>query len=211
MAGFGGQFNAGDIQPSLSQPVLTWPTFDLAAVLSISIPLTLLAVATQNAPGVGILRANGYRPPVNAITIFSGLGSVLTAPLSGNGVNIAAPMTAICAGPESHPSLENRYVATVTQGLLFVAFGLVGATAVSVIQVLPAALIAGVAGLALLPVILQACRLSVGQSEHTLAAGIALLIGASDMNVLGVDSAFWAIVFGVFLARVLGQGAKPGK
>ena len=153
VAGLAGQFDVGDVRLSLSQPVLVWPSLDLGALLSVSLPLTLLAVATQNAPGVGILWANGYRPPVNAITIYSGIGSILTAPLVGNGLNIAAPMTAICAGPDSHPDRDNRYVATVAQGLFFIAFGLVGATAVSLIRALPPALIVSLAGLALLPVI----------------------------------------------------------
>ena len=208
VAGFGGQLGASDVRLSISQPVLVGPSLDAGAIISIAVPLTLLAVATQNAPGVGMLWANGYRPPGNAITIFSGSGSILTAPMVGHGLNIAAPMTAVCARPESHPAPENRYVATVTQGVLFIAFGLVGATVVSLIQALPTALIAGVAGLALLPVILQALRLSVGQPRHALAAGVALLIGASEINILGINSAFWAIVAGIVLAHTLGQGGE---
>lgn len=206
VAALGGGFGNGEVRLSLTQPVLVAPAFDLAALFSIAIPLTLLAIATQNAPGVGILRANGYEPPVNAITIFSGIGSILTAPLVGNGLNIAAPMTAVCAGPESHKEPENRYVATVVQGLGFVLFGLLGATAVSLIRIMPPALVAGVAGLALLPVILQSLRLSVGEGRHSLAAGVSLLVAASDMNLLGIASAFWAIVAGVALVWLLDRG-----
>lgn len=208
VATLSGQFDVGEVRLSLSHPVLVGPAFDLGAIFSIALPLTLLAVATQNAPGVGILWANGYRPPVNAITIFSGIGSMLTAPMAGNGLNIAAPMTAVCASPDAHPDPANRYVATVAQGLFFIVFGLVGATAVSLIRALPTALILSLAGLALLPVILQAFRLSVGQSRHTLAAGIALFVGASNLTVLGINSAFWAIVVGILLARFFEQGSK---
>lgn len=208
VAGLGGQFDVGDVGLSLSRPVLVWPAFDLAALLSIALPLTLLAVATQNAPGVGILWANGYRPPVNAITIYSGLGSILTAPLVGNGLNIAAPMTAVCADPDAHPDPEYRYLATVAQGVFFIAFGLAGATAVSLIRALPTALVVSLAGLALIPVILQALRLSVGQTKHTLAAGIALFVGASNLTILGINSAFWAIVAGIVVARFLRQDPK---
>lgn len=208
LAGLVGRFDLGDVRFALAQPVLVGPSFDLGAMFSIALPLTLLAVATQNAPGIGILWANGYRPPVNAITIFSGVGSVLTAPLVGNGLNIAAPMTAVCASPDAHPDPANRYVATVAQGLFFIAFGLAGATAVSLIRALPPALIVGIAGLALLPVILQALRLSVGQSRHALAAGVALFVGASNLTVFGISSAFWAIVAGILLARFLRQDQK---
>ena len=208
VAGASGRIEAGELELALSRPVVVLPSFDWGAVVSIAVPLTLLAVATQNAPGVGILRANGYAPPTNAIMIFSGIGSILTAPLVGNGVNIAAPMTAVCAGPESHPAPDGRYAATVWQGLLFIAFGLVGATVISLIGALPPALIAGVAGLTLLPVILQALRLSVGGKDHTLAAGVALLVGASGLTIFGINSTFWAIVIGVALAKMLGEDGE---
>ena len=205
IAALNGQFDLVSVRFFLSQPVLIGPSFSLGAFLSVTLPLTLLAVATQNAPGIGILWANGYSPPVNAITISSGVSSILTAPLVNHGLNIAAPMTAICADPRVHPDPHNRYAATVAQGIYFLAFGLVSATAISLIQALPDALITGVAGLALLPVILQAFRLSVGQSKHTLAAGVALLIGASNLSILGINSAFWAIVAGLLAAFILKQ------
>lgn len=205
VAGLLGRFEVDELRLTPAYPVLVAPAFDLGAIFSIAVPLTLLAVATQNAPGVGILWANGYRPPVNAVTIFSGIGSVITAPMVGNGLNIAAPMTAVCAGEESHPDPEHRYVATVVQGLGFIAFGLASATAISLIQALPVALIAVVAGLALLPVIFQSLRLSVGGTRHTLASGIALLVAASGMTILGISAAFWAIVAGVLLAHFLKQ------
>ena len=198
-----GQFDPTAVRLALSQPLVIGPSFGLGAFFSISLPLTLLALGSQNAPGIGILRANGYRPPVNAITILSGLGSIATAPLLGHGLNIAAPMTAICAGPESHPDACGRYAATVSNGIFFIAFGLAGATAVSLIQALPEALVGVIAGLALLPVILQAFGLATGQTRHALAAGFALLIAASNINLVGINSAFWAIVAGVAVARLV--------
>jgi benzoate membrane transport protein len=205
IAGLGDQFRLDSVHLSLSQPLLVNPEFRLDALFSVSLPLTLLAIASQNAPGVGILRANGYRAPVNAIMIFSGLGSILTAPFLGHGVNIAAPMTAICASPQAHSNPRGRYAAAAIQGACFIAFGLIGATAISLIQAFPAALVAVVAGLALLPVILQALQLSVAQSEHALGAAFALLIGASGISILGINSAFWAIVAGVVVGRLLQQ------
>jgi benzoate membrane transport protein len=114
-------------------------------------------------------------------------------------------MTAICASPQAHSNPRGRYAASAIQGACFIAFGLIGATAISLIQAFPAALVAVVAGLALLPVILQALQLSVAQSEHALGAAFALLIGASGISILGINSAFWAIVAGVVVGRLLQQ------
>ena len=40
-----------------------------------------------------------------------------------------------------------------------------------------------------------------------LAAGVALLIGASNLSIMGINSTFWAIVVGVALAKFLQQGS----
>ncbi len=202
-AGLTGQFEPGSVRFGLSQPILVRPNFNLNALFSVALPLTLLAIASQNAPGIGILRANGYQPPVNAVTIFSGVGSVLTAPLLGHGINVAAPMTALCANPAVHPDPRGRYVATVSNGIWFIAFGLVGATAISLIQALPAAFVLVIAGLALFPVLGQAFRLSLGPVKHAVPAAFTLLIAASNLSLLGINATFWAIVAGLALARFL--------
>lgn len=202
-AGLTGQLDPGAVRFGLSQPVLVMPAFTLNAFFSVALPLTLLAIASQNAPGIAILRANGYKPPVNAVTIYSGLGSMLTAPLLGHGLNIAAPMTALCANPSVHPDPRGRYAATVGNGLWFIAFGLVGATAIALIQALPPAFVVVIAGLALFPVLRQAFRLSTGPVRHSAAAGFTLLIAASNLSLLGINAAFWAIVAGLALSRFL--------
>ena len=198
-----GQFDPGSVRLELSRPLLVMPAFSVGALFSLALPLTLLAIASQNAPGIGILRANGYRPPVNAITIFGGIGSILTAPLLGHGVNVAAPMTALCAHPAVHPEPRGRYVASVSNGLWFIAFGLVGATAISLIQALPPAFVTVIAGLALFPVLHQAFRLAIGPVKHPVAAAFTLLIAASNLSLLGINATFWAIVAGLALARFL--------
>jgi benzoate membrane transport protein len=38
---------------------------------------------------------------------------------------------AVCANPETHPDPDKRYVATVVQGVCFIAFGVVSVTALS--------------------------------------------------------------------------------
>lgn len=208
VAALTGQFDPGSVRLSLSTPVLIAPEFSLGAFFSLAVPLTLLAIATQNAPGIGILWANGYQPPVNAITIYSGIGSLLTAPIGGHGLNIAAPMTAICAAPDVHPELRGRYVATVVNGFAFIAFGLVGATAVSLIGALPAAFVAIVAGLALFPVLLQSFRLALAEPSQAVAAGFALLIAASNLSIAGINSTFWAVVAGIAIERFLRPAAS---
>jgi benzoate membrane transport protein len=203
VAGASGQFRLERVALQLTTPQLQAPTFLLEAVLSLSLPLTLLALTSQNAPGIGILLAQGYRPPSNAITLVSGLGSLLTAPLGGHGVNIAAPMTAICSSPAAHPDLSGRYAATVINGLLFVAFGFVGATATTIMLALPPAVIAVTAGLGMVGPLMQALRKSLGQDRHAFGAFFAVVIAASDVTLLNVGAPFWSLLGGLVVSRLL--------
>ena len=137
------------------------------------------------------------------MTLVSGLWSVVTAPLGGHGVNIAAPMTAICAAPTAHPDPWGRYAATVVNGVLFAGVGVVGATATTIILALPPSVIGVVAGLAMVPPLMQSLRGSVGQERHAYGAFFALAIAASNVTLLSVGAPFWALLGGLLVSRLL--------
>lgn len=188
---------------ALTLPVLIAPEFTWNAFLSLTLPLMLLALSSQNATGIGVLWAMGYRAPVNAVTIATGIFSVLTAPLGGHGINLATPMTAICGDPASHPDPSARWGAAVINGLLFIVFGLLGLTLVGLIQALPLGLIKAVAGLALAPVLLQSLEKSFGAGEYRFGCLFALVIAASDVTWLGVGAAFWALLLATFISLLV--------
>ena len=52
----------GGLDLRLTTPILITPTFDLQALLSIGLPLLLITLAGQNAPGPTVLRTHGYDP-----------------------------------------------------------------------------------------------------------------------------------------------------
>ncbi len=207
VAGAGGQFRLDQVTLGLAVPGVVAPAFSLASVLSLSLPLTVLALTSQNAPGIGILSTQGYQPPSNAITLVSGLWSLATAPLGGHGVNLAAPMTAICASPAAHPDPNGRYAAAVIDGVLFAMVGVVGASATTLMLALPPAVISVVAGLAMVPTLMSSLRSSVGQERHAWGAFFALTIAAADATVLGVGAPFWALLGGLMISRVLDHTA----
>lgn len=189
------------VEPTV--PVVTWPDFSLAAVLGLGLPLFVLAAASQNAPGVAVLRAAGYDAPVDGPVFATGVASVLTAPLGGHGLNLAALMGAICTSPEAHPDPDRRYAAGVSAGLWFVALGIFGTTTVAVFTALPPQLIAVLAGLAMLPALASSLTAAVCSAGHREGALVALLVAASETTVLGVGSPFWALLLGVAVHRLL--------
>lgn len=191
------------IQWTVTVPQFYAPRFTLDALLSITLPLVLLALSSQNATGIGVLWALGYRPPITAITFFTGLFSLITAPMGGHGVNLATPMTAICGDEHSHPDPNMRYGAVVINGLLFVAIGVLGTTVVSVMDALPNSLIVTIAALAMIPVILTTLQQGFASGRRPLGAIFALVIAASNVTLFGVGAAFWSLVGGSLVTLML--------
>jgi len=185
-------------------PQFTVPVFTLDAFLAISIPLALLVIGAENAQATGVLIAEGYRPPVNMMTIVSGLGGIVAGLLGGHNANIAGPMTAICSSEQAGENKEGRYAATVVNGVLFAAFGLAAGIAVPIVTALPKALIGAVAGLAMISVLVAAFQAAFSkQAGHQTGALVALAIAMSNISFFGITSPFWALVGGALVSVLL--------
>ena len=208
VAGFVATFALGQVDLSgarlkLAKPIFIMPTFHLSAIISLGAPLFMLALASQNAPGFVVMKSFGYTPPANGSLIATGLMSALFAPLFGHGFTLAALTAALGNSPEAHADPQLRYGAGVTSGLFKTLLGLFGTTVVAFFAGLPKALIAAMAGLALLGTI-QGCLVGAfSETKDREAAIFALLLTASDVQLLGVGSAFWGLVAGFVVSKTL--------
>jgi len=110
----------------VATPVWTTPSFSLAATISIGIPLFVVAMTSQNMPGVAVLRADGYQVPASPLISTTGLASLLLAPFGSHGVNLAAISAAICTGPHAHEDPGKRYTAAVWCGIFYGIAGTFG-------------------------------------------------------------------------------------
>ena len=133
---------------SLAQPIFTAPTFSLSTTIGVGIPLFIVTMASQNIPGIAVLRANGYQTPVSPLIGWTGLTGLLLAPFGGFQFNLAAITAAICMSPEADRNPERRYLAAVWAGIFYLITGLLGATVASVFTALPKELVAAIAGMA---------------------------------------------------------------
>ncbi|MGL6040943.1 MAG: benzoate/H(+) symporter BenE family transporter, partial [Deefgea sp.] len=75
-----GSLHLGGINLELAMPIWTTPVFTLSSIASVALPLFLVTMASQNVPGVTVLRANGYTPPISPIITTTGITTVLLAP-----------------------------------------------------------------------------------------------------------------------------------
>jgi benzoate membrane transport protein len=202
IAGAAGTLRLGAVELRLAVPVFTMPTLSLAAVFGIALPLWVVTMASQNVPGIAVLRASGYAPPVSATIGSVGAVNALLAPFGAYSLCMAAITAAICSGPEAHPDPSKRYVAAVCAGMFYLLTALFGATIAGLFAAFPKELVMAVAGLALLGTIGNSLATAVREERDREAALITFLITASGLAPLGVGAAFWGLLAGALALAV---------
>lgn len=184
-------------------PQWTTPAFSVAATISIGIPLFVVAMTSQNMPGIAVLRADGYPVPASPLITATGLASLLLAPFGSHGINLAAISAAICTGPQAHENPAKRYTAAVWCGLFYAIAGTFGATLAALFAALPKELVLSIAALALFGSIINGLTQAMSESREREAALITFMVTASGLTLFSVGSAFWGIVAGVLTLLIL--------
>ena len=198
MVALKGQMAWSAVQLELAMPVFTAPQFSLAAVISLAIPLFVVTMASQNLPGVAVIRASGYDLPVSRLITLTGLATLVLAPFGAFALNFSAITAAMCMGPEAHEDRDRRYTAAVSCGALYIAIGLFGAVITGLLTAFPKELVVAIAGLALLGTIGNGLAAALREESHREAALITFLVTLSGVVIAGVGSAFWGVVAGSF-------------
>ena len=187
----------------VAKPVWTTPSFSLGATISIGIPLFVVAMTSQNMPGVAVLRADGYQVPASPLISATGLASLLLAPFGSHGVNLAAITAAICTSPNAHEDPAKRYTAAVWCGVFYAIAGVFGATLAALFAALPKELVLSIAALALFGSIMNGLSVAMGEPREREAALITFMVTASGLTLFSIGSAFWGIVAGVITLVIL--------
>ena len=197
-----GGFNPESFDMRFVAPQIVVPSFSVAAFLSVAVPLAALVVGAENAQAIGVMRGQGYKAPVNAMTVISGFGGIFSGLVGAHNANIAGPMKAICSSSEAGEDKSGRYAAAVTNGVFFMSFGLVASYAMGFIKGIPLPLVNVLAGLAMINVLINSFKDAFGTGDFRLGAFFALAVGASGITVLSIGSAFWALVVGVIVSLI---------
>ncbi|WP_338609458.1 benzoate/H(+) symporter BenE family transporter [Pelagibacterium nitratireducens] len=184
-------------------PVLVVPTLNLDALVGIALPLFVVTMASQNIPGLAVLRTNGYHPDVKPIFVSTGIVSAIGGLLGGQLINLAAITAALCAGPEAHPDKAKRYIAAITAGFAYIVFALGAGIAAAFISAAPPILIEAVAGLALIGALANALVGSVADDDLRLPAILTFVTAASGLTLFGIGAAFWGLIAGGALHALL--------
>lgn len=184
-------------------PTFIAPQFSLAHSLGIAVPLFLVTMASQNAPGVATMKAAGYDVPVSPLIIVTGVLALLFSPFGVYSICIAAITAAICQSPDAHPDAAKRWLAAAAAGVFYLLAGIFGSSITGVMAALPASGIQMLAGLALLGTISGSLYQALSHESERDAAVVTFLATASGLTLWGVGSAFWGLIAGGICYTVL--------
>ena len=186
----------------LSTVVLTAPAWDAATLIGLGVPLYLVTMASQNLPGFAVLRGSGYQPPTQPILAVTGVASLGTAFMGAHTSNLAAISAALCTGTDAHPDPAKRWMTGPFYALFWGLIAVFGASLVGLFGALPPALLATVAGTALLGSMAGAMGSALAGDQDRLAAAGTLAVTVSGVTLMGVGSAFWGLVFGLLFLGI---------
>jgi len=196
------------VEPAALLPTLTLtaPTFTFGAVVGIALPLFIVTMASQNVPGIAVMRSFGYAVPWRPAMLVTGLGTALGAPAGGHAINLAAISAALAASPEAEPDPTRRWIAGVSTGVSYLLLGGLSAVFAALVLLAPAAVIPAVAGLALFGAFGSAVQQAINDPAERMPAVVTFLVAASGVALLGVSAAFWALVAGLVVRTALRLG-----
>ncbi|MBD2104963.1 benzoate/H(+) symporter BenE family transporter [Leptolyngbya sp. FACHB-261] len=210
IAGGQGLLHVEAVRLQLAEPVLTLPQFSVSALVSMALPLFVVTMASQNVPGVAVIRASGYSVPISPLIGWTGAATLVLAPFGAFALNLAAITAAICMGREAHEDPAKRYVAAVAAGVFHILIGLFGATVGAVFTAFPKELVLAIAGLALLGTIGNGLAAALAKEGEREPALITFLVTASGTTLFGIGSAFWGLVGGALSLAVLQARRRSG-
>lgn len=198
-----GLLHVDGLSLQLATPIFIAPTFSFAAVVGIALPLFIVTMASQNVPGVAVIRASGYPIPISPAVGWTGVANLLLAPFGAFALNLAAITATICMGREAHEDASRRYVAAIAAGVFYVVVGLFGATVAALFAAFPKELILAIAGIALLGTIGNSLAAALREEGDREPALVTFLVTASGLSLGGIGAAFWGLVAGVVTLLVL--------
>lgn len=191
----------------VSLPVFKAPDFSGSVILSVSLPLVIMALADVF-KGYGVLKSNGYDLPLNTVTALSGIGSILAAFGLGHTISLAGPVMAILAGKDAGRK-ESKYAGGVIFCCCFMVLCAFLGILIPVIMGLPKTIIDLICGFAMTGLLTSSLQGAFGSGKFQMGALAAFLVGLSKVTLFGIGAPVWAVVFGLIVNLCMehGQGS----
>lgn len=195
-------------QMDVAKPVWINPEFSWQAVINLSLPLVVLNLTGQFLPGMSLIKINDYQLSSKPIINTASVLSIIVAFFGGISIVLAAVTSALCMGKDCHEYPKKRYVGGVFNGVFYLVGAMLAGSIVGLFAILPKALIALLAGLALLGGLSANMGVAMQDARQRESALITFLVTASGMTLFGLSSVFWGIVLGMTSYFILQTKSK---
>lgn len=180
----------------LAAPVWTMPTFSLASMIGVGIPLFVVTMATQNIPGIAVMRSFGYAPASGRLFSAVGSASLISAPFGAPATCLAAITAAMCSNEDSHPDPDQRYWSAIMAGVFYCLFGVFAVAITGFAAYADPLLMGTLTGVALIGVMANATSAALEVPAEREAAILTFAITASGITVFGLGAAVWGLLAG---------------
>lgn len=183
----------------LAVPMLQAPEFTLRSLAELVVPLAITVLVVQNGQGIGVLRAKGHHPPVNASAVACGIWSLMVSSIGAVSTCLTGPTNALLV---SSGDPRRHYASAIGTGGLALVVGVLSPAFVGLILGTPAAFVAALGGLAMLAP-LQAAFVAAFRTDRALGPLVCFLVTVADVSLLGISAPFWGIVLGLAVSALL--------
>ena len=187
----------GIVEPNLYRVAFSW-----RAMVELVVPLAITVLVVQNGQGIAVLRAAGHEPPINAVTVACGAGSVATALVGSVSTCLTGPVNAIISASGVR---ERQYLAGMMVAAFGLGFGLFSSTFTRLLLATPKAFIATLAGLAMLRVLQTAFTVAF-RERFALGALVTFLVTVADVAIFNIGAPFWGLAIGFVVSWLLERG-----
>ena len=195
-----GSFNPPRARSSPSrEPKFFVPQFSWPAMIELVIPLAITVLVVQNGQGIAILTANGHKPPINAIAVGCGVGSIVTALFGAVSTCLTGPSSAVLSELRREgTAIHRRDLSRCARARLRPAAPFF----TRLLLATPPAFIATLAGLAMLRVLQTSFQTSF-REKFSFGALVCFLVTVADVPIFLIGAPFWGLVFGVAASHLL--------
>jgi benzoate membrane transport protein len=201
-------FDAASLAPTIE---LSAPHWSWSSIVGVALPLFVVTMASQNIPGLAVMKSFGYDVPWRPSMLFTGLSSAATATAGTHAINLAAIGASFSAAPAAHPDPSRRWIAGVSTGCTFVVLGLFAPALSAFAEAGPEGLIEAVAGIALLGVLTASLAGALSDVSARASVGVTLVVSASGVAFFSIGSAFWGLAAGLVVHALKARLDSPSE
>lgn len=188
-----GRTGGAEVGASLPDLVPLAPGYDVASMVPLALPLVVITLV-GNMQGLAMLEAQGYRPPVRAISMMTAAMSFVHALFAAPPASMQRGALATIAGEDAGPA-DRRYVAAIIASVGAIGLAFTAPSAGEFTSAVPPEFIAAIVGLMMLGVAVDAMTKAMAGGAST-AGFVSFVVAASTLNAAGMGPASLAIAAG---------------